>query len=105
MNGAVRNEEAGQRRQLKVEDALAYLERVKIAFPNQPNVYDNLLDIMKAFKMQTIDTKEVIVRVIELFQGNDRLILGFNQFTPPGYSIQIIQDKKRGTSRFGFRKE
>ena len=102
MNGAVQNEEAGQRRQLKVEDALAYLERVKMVFGNQPNVYNNFLDIMKAFKAQTIDTIEVIVRVSQLFQGNDHLILGFNRFLPPGYKIQIIQDKETGTSRAGF---
>ena len=101
MNG-VQNEEPGQRRQLKVEDALAYLERVKMVFGNQPNVYNNFLDIMKAFKAQTIDTNEVIIRVSQLFQGNGHLILGFNRFLPPGYKIQLYQDKETGAVRAGY---
>uniref|UniRef100_A0A915INA0 Paired amphipathic helix protein Sin3a n=1 Tax=Romanomermis culicivorax TaxID=13658 RepID=A0A915INA0_ROMCU len=35
---------------LKVEDALSYLEQVKLQFRNKPDVYNNFLDIMKDFK-------------------------------------------------------
>ena len=42
---------------LKVEDALAYLEKVKAQFANQPVIYNQFLDIMKHFKSQRIDTE------------------------------------------------
>lgn len=38
--------------QLKVEDALSYLDQVKNMFGDQPQVYNQFLDIMKEFKSQ-----------------------------------------------------
>ena len=37
---------------LQVEDALSYLDKVKMQFGNQPQVYNDFLDIMKEFKSQ-----------------------------------------------------
>lgn len=99
LDGDVSRDGEGEgRRQLKVEDALLYLEKVKLVFGEQPDVYNLFLDIMKAFKAQTIDTTEVIVRVSQLFQGHEALILGFNRFLPPGYKILIGEDEKGGVS-------
>lgn len=39
-------------RELKVEDALQYLDQVKYAFADQPHIYNEFLDIMKNFKAQ-----------------------------------------------------
>lgn len=36
----------------QVEDALSYLDKVKMQFGNQPQVYNDFLDIMKEFKSQ-----------------------------------------------------
>lgn len=91
-----------RRGQLKVEHALAYLEQVKTQFGDNIEVYNRFLDIMKAFKAQTIDTTEVIVRVSQLFLGHSTLVLGFNRFLPPGYKIQIVEDEKTGALRTGF---
>jgi len=44
---------SSQHKQLKVEDALAYLEQVKQKFKDKPQVYNRFLDIMKEFKSQT----------------------------------------------------
>ncbi|XP_052215877.1 paired amphipathic helix protein Sin3a-like isoform X2 [Dreissena polymorpha] len=82
----------GQQQQfqrLKVEDALSYLDQVKLQFGNQPQVYNDFLDIMKEFKSQTIDTPGVINRVSNLFKGHPELIVGFNTFLPPGYKIEV----------------
>lgn len=61
---------AGQEKfqRLKVEDALSYLDQVKYKFGNQPQVYNDFLDIMKEFKSQSIDTPGVIQRVSNLFK-------------------------------------
>ena len=90
-------------RQLKVEDALAYLDQVKMKFERKPQIYNQahtrpparpppepppsprptppqFLDIMKEFKAQSIDTPGVIDRVLHLFNGHRELILGFNTF-------------------------
>ncbi|CAB1324249.1 unnamed protein product [Coregonus sp. 'balchen'] len=74
---------------LKVEDALSYLDQVKIRFGNDPGIYNKFLDIMKEFKSQSIDTPGVINRVSQLFHGHPDLVLGFNAFLPPGYRIEI----------------
>ena len=78
-----------QFQRLKVEDALSYLDQVKLQFGNQPQVYNDFLDIMKEFKSQTIDTPGVIKRVSSLFQGHPDLVVGFNTFLPPGYKIEV----------------
>uniref|UniRef100_A0A3Q2ZJC4 Paired amphipathic helix protein Sin3a n=1 Tax=Kryptolebias marmoratus TaxID=37003 RepID=A0A3Q2ZJC4_KRYMA len=73
----------------QVEDALSYLDQVKLQFGNQPQVYNDFLDIMKEFKSQSIDTPGVINRVSQLFKGHPDLIMGFNTFLPPGYKIEV----------------
>jgi len=82
-------------RQLKVEDALAYLDQVKMKFEKQPHIYNKFLDIMKEFKAQSIDTPGVIDRVLQLFHGHRELILGFNTFLPPGYKIEFSDDENK----------
>lgn len=71
-----------------LNDALSYLDQVKVRFVHQPDVYNQFLDIMKDFKSQAIDTPGVIDRVSTLFAGHPELIQGFNTFLPPGYRIE-----------------
>ncbi|KAL8972224.1 MAG: hypothetical protein Q9183_000663 [Haloplaca sp. 2 TL-2023] len=71
-----------------LNDALSYLDQVKVRFVDHPDVYNRFLDIMKDFKSQTIDTPGVIDRVSTLFAGHPELIQGFNTFLPPGYRIE-----------------
>ncbi|MCJ1377531.1 Transcriptional regulatory protein sin3 [Xylographa soralifera] len=71
-----------------LNDALSYLDQVKVRFQDHPDVYNKFLDIMKDFKSQAIDTPGVIERVSTLFNGHPELIQGFNTFLPPGYRIE-----------------
>merc|ERR1719400_843751 len=86
---------------LKVEDALSYLDQVKFKFGNQPQVYNDFLDIMKEFKSQSIDTPGVISRVSMLFKGHPELIVGFNTFLPPGYKIEVQTNEGPGQNMPG----
>ncbi|KDR85669.1 hypothetical protein GALMADRAFT_234672 [Galerina marginata CBS 339.88] len=79
-------------RPLNVTDALSYLDAVKNQFHDNPDVYNQFLDIMKDFKSQVIDTPGVIQRVSRLFHGNPYLIQGFNTFLPMGYRIEVSLD-------------
>nr|XP_033812218.1 paired amphipathic helix protein Sin3b [Geotrypetes seraphini] len=72
-----------------VEDALSYLDQVKIRFGSDPATYNGFLEIMKEFKSQSIDTPGVIRRVSQLFHEHPDLILGFNAFLPVGYKIEL----------------
>jgi histone deacetylase complex regulatory component SIN3 len=83
---------SGMMRELRVEDALLYLDQVKMEFGDRPHIYNEFLDIMKTFKTQQIDTPGVIRRVSNLFQGNKKLVLGFNTFLPEGYKIELPMD-------------
>lgn len=86
----------------KVQDALGYLEKVKNRFVADPDVYNKFLDIMKDFKLQTINTEGVIKRVKTLFKGDDELILGFNQFLPPGYKIEVDPQQQEFQHAVGY---
>ncbi|KAG0894894.1 hypothetical protein G6F34_008705 [Rhizopus arrhizus] len=79
-------------RPLNVVDALGYLDQVKSCFVDQPNVYNEFLDIMKDFKSQAIDTPGVIDRVSHLFKGHPVLVSGFNTFLPAGYHIECSKE-------------
>lgn len=76
-------------RELKVEDALLYLDQVKLEFGDRPRIYNQFLEIMKNFKAQEVDTIGVIQSVRKLFHGYNNLILGFNTFLPEGYKIEM----------------
>uniref|UniRef100_A0A674PCW0 Paired amphipathic helix protein Sin3a n=1 Tax=Takifugu rubripes TaxID=31033 RepID=A0A674PCW0_TAKRU len=84
-----------------VEDALSYLDQVKLQFGNKPQVYNDFLDIMKEFKSQSIDTPGVINRVSQLFKGHPDLIMGFNTFLPPGYKIEVQTNDLQGPPQGG----
>lgn len=87
-NGAQGAISMGQGQQPILNDALSYLDQVKVQFADHPDVYNRFLDIMKDFKGGVIDTPGVIERVSTLFAGNPNLIQGFNTFLPPGYKIE-----------------
>jgi len=44
--------QGGGYRPLNVRDALTYLDQVKVRFSDDPDVYNQFLDIMKDFKSQ-----------------------------------------------------
>ena len=76
---------------LTVEDALAYLAKVKTEFQDNDETYNMFLEIMKEFKSQHIDTTEVIRRVLHLFRHHEHLLLDFNIFLPPNQQISPAQ--------------
>lgn len=84
---------------LKVETALSYLDQVKHTYRDQPQVYNDFLNIMTEFKSQKIDTPGVINRVMNLFKDHPELIQGFNAFLPPGYKIDVVRSNHSGPSR------
>ena len=88
-NSSSDNNNHGGMRELKVEDALLYLDQVKLQFGERPRIYNEFLEIMKNFKAHEIDTPGVIRRVSSLFRGYNNLILGFNTFLPEGFKIEL----------------
>jgi hypothetical protein len=70
-------------------DALHYLAHVRNELGEQSHIYKEFLDIMKIFQAKQIDTPGVIHRVLSLFRGNRRLLLGFNIFLPDEYRIEL----------------
>ena len=79
------------RRGAQKEDAIAYLDAVKLRYEGTPDTYSDFLEVMQGFKSQRVDTPGVIDRVMQLFRGDRELVLGFNQFLPPGYVIEFSE--------------
>ncbi|KAJ7187779.1 hypothetical protein C8R46DRAFT_1340730 [Mycena filopes] len=77
---------------LNISGALSYLDAIRNQFRNQPDVYNDFLDLMQEFKTESIDTQGVIKRVSHLFNGHAVLIQGFNTFCPFGYRIKCSKD-------------
>lgn len=72
---------------MQLTDAFAYLDRVRMEFSEQPEVYNKFLQVMREFKANAIDANGVISRVVHLFKGHRSLILGFNAFLPRTHHI------------------
>ena len=74
----------------------------KFKFGNQPQVYNDFLDIMKEFKSQSIDTPGVTPLHLQcnsmLLKDHPDLIMGFTTFLPPGYKIESVPDDRAHAS-------
>eukprot|EP01090_Pellita_catalonica_P004226 TRINITY_DN14064_c0_g1_i1.p1 TRINITY_DN14064_c0_g1~~TRINITY_DN14064_c0_g1_i1.p1 ORF type:complete len:976 (+),score=212.24 TRINITY_DN14064_c0_g1_i1:59-2986(+) len=81
-------EQSKERITEKFENALDFLDQVKLQFQSQPEIYNRFLDVMKEFKDGRIDTEGVIARVAEIFKGHNSLVEGFNTFLPLGQKIE-----------------
>jgi hypothetical protein len=81
--------------ELQVNRALTYLDDVKAAFRNQPHVYREFLDIMKAFSGTEMDTQPLIARMSYLFRDYPRLFHNFKTFLESGYKICIANVERR----------
>ena len=81
------------------EDALLYLEHIKAEFGDEPEIYNEFLEIVKSLRSQQIDLPGVIRRVSTLFEGHGKLVYGFNTFLPAGYKIEVpehLREQLRG---------
>lgn len=71
-----------------LDDALDFLDKLKIVCADRMWDYQSFLDIMKDFGSGAIDTPGVIDQVTTLFSRWPELLHGFNFFLPPGYEIE-----------------
>uniref|UniRef100_H2ZVE2 SIN3 transcription regulator family member B n=1 Tax=Latimeria chalumnae TaxID=7897 RepID=H2ZVE2_LATCH len=78
---------------LKVEDALSYLDQVKIRFGSDPRTYNEFLDIMKEFKLQSVRSKAVVNSLISTFFKNRNIVLNYFIISPPPLHFEL---KKNG---------
>ena len=68
-------------------DALLLLDEVKVQFVDCLDIYNEFIEIMRAFKREDINVLDVMGRVSPLFAGHPDLIEDFNAFLPLGYRI------------------
>jgi histone deacetylase complex regulatory component SIN3 len=73
-----------------------FLEQIKSASRNRPAMYSTFLNIMKEFGEDKINAEAVVDSVMSLFEGNDDLIVGFNQYLLDG--IQAAETQLQNTS-------
>jgi hypothetical protein len=70
-----------------------YKDKIKRKFREKEGVYQKFLDILKELQTPTVDTLDVIRRVVKLLEGRTKLIVGFNIYLPRGIVI-IAQDSQ-----------
>ena len=83
-------------------DALNYIDQVKVDFRLHPEKYDQFLDVFKSFKNQLLDIPGVIDWIIALFVCYPALIEAFNIFLPRHYRLECgLVDKSYGVRVWG----
>lgn len=85
------------RSELRVEDALMFLDQIKLEFHDRPHVYYEFLQIMKAYKLLKWDALTLIGKLCNLFRGNRKISLGLNKFLPDEYKIEVPEEGQNGT--------
>ncbi|KAI5190926.1 paired amphipathic helix protein Sin3b [Nematocida sp. AWRm77] len=97
--------EVGGSAKVQIKDAMRYLDIVRAEYQNNTEVYNRFLKTMKDYKERHIDAKGVIEIILVLFNGNQKLLQGFNQFLPKKYEIlpsgevKMHEDKDRDRER------
>ncbi|KAM6486100.1 prion-inhibition and propagation-domain-containing protein [Trichoderma sp. SZMC 28011] len=63
-------------------EALAYVDKVKIRFHSRPIMYKYFLDILQTYQRDMLPIREVHDSLTKLFESEPDLMEGFNQFLP-----------------------
>jgi len=78
------------KKQLKeVIETLKYISQIKREFKNDPQSYENFLNMLLYSQSKDADIMRVIDQLSTLFQEKKQLLLGFCEFLPKGYEIEI----------------
>ena len=75
-----------------MEDALDYVDHVKVIFKDEPSIYNAFLEILDKYQRGIFDTVEVIKRISILFFGFPKLVREFGDFVPNGLTIEYGLD-------------
>lgn len=109
-NSAVQAEtgSGGAKSEVRIEDAVQYIEKVKAVFGDRSLVYSNFVETMKQFKSRALDVPTVVQQITSLFRGcgsdyND-LVLGFNAFLNADNKIKLsdIEEINRAHARVHY---
>ncbi|CAN6996819.1 unnamed protein product, partial [Brassica oleracea var. botrytis] len=76
-------------------DVREYLQIVLNRFPDNREIYDKITKLLKDLRLARVrfTYNDVISKVSQLFKGHKDLLLGFNEFLPPGYKITLPKDQ------------
>ncbi|KAF2609385.1 hypothetical protein F2Q68_00046185 [Brassica cretica] len=75
------------------KDAYEYVYTVRDHFQDNREIYDTFLKVLKDFHSDRIGPSDVRSKMIELFKGDQHLLLGFNKFLPEGSKITLESDQ------------
>ncbi|CAN6938003.1 unnamed protein product [Brassica oleracea var. botrytis] len=75
------------------KDAYEYVYTVRDHFQDNREIYDTFLKVLTDFHSDRIGPSDVRSKMIELFKGDQHLLLGFNKFLPEGSKITLESDQ------------
>ncbi|KAL7783146.1 prion-inhibition and propagation domain-containing protein [Trichoderma afarasin] len=81
-------------------EALAYVDKVKVRFHSRPIMYKYFLDILQTYQRDMLPIKEVHESLNKLFESEPDLMEGFNQFLPIDWvrnETKPLQDQDNST--------
>ncbi|ELT99328.1 hypothetical protein CAPTEDRAFT_222624 [Capitella teleta] len=71
--------------------SIAYIMNVKKAYADDPNVYSAFMGVLKHYHSKKANELSTVNQVVGLFRTRPDLVLGFNEFLPPGFSIHMYE--------------
>jgi Paired amphipathic helix repeat len=82
-------------REVPIADALVYLQEVRQAFHDQMDKYEEFITLVKKFReshsVEAAAKETLFAKVLKLFQGHERLTLGFKDFLHGDDRVHLSQ--------------
>ncbi|KAH0526562.1 hypothetical protein TsFJ059_009865 [Trichoderma semiorbis] len=78
-------------------EALAYVDKVKVRFHSRPIMYKYFLDILQTYQRDMLPIREVHDSLTKLFESEPDLMESFNQFLPIDWEAKPLQDQDSST--------
>ena len=85
-------------------DTVAYIRSVREIYRRRSRAYRSFIQLLQDYHSKQVDELDTIQRVVSLFQKRPDLVLGFNKFLPPGFTIHMY-DKSGYVIEFPKRKD
>lgn len=76
------NGDSNPQEPIEMDDAINYVNKIKIRFIKLPEIYNNFIEILQTFQREQRPIQEVYLQISVLFRGAPDLLADFRRFLP-----------------------
>lgn len=74
---------------VEMDDAIGYVNKIKLRFTNEPHIYKSFLDLLQTYRREQRPIQEVYGQVALLFRDAPDLLADFKRFLPDPDAVEM----------------